>query len=70
VNWAQLVLLMFVEKDLTAVEAIDFSLLQNAQPPSGAHPASYSVGRDGSFPPGVKRPQALSWPLASVWCRL
>jgi hypothetical protein len=33
VNWAQLVWLMFVEKDLTAVEAIDFSLLQNAHPP-------------------------------------
>jgi len=32
VNWAHLVWLMFVEKDLIAVEARDFSLLQNAHP--------------------------------------
>jgi len=31
-NWAQLVWLMFVEKDLIAAEARDFSLLQNAHP--------------------------------------
>jgi hypothetical protein len=32
VNWAQLAWLMFVEKDLIAVEARYFSLLQNAHP--------------------------------------
>jgi len=48
--------------------ARDFSLLQNVQTGCGAHPASYSMGMEGSF----LRSEAggtWGWPLTSVSCQ-
>jgi hypothetical protein len=50
------------------VGAGNFSLHHRVQNGSGAHSASYPMGTRGSFPRG-KAAGALSWPLASIYCR-
>jgi hypothetical protein len=42
----------------------EFSLHHVIQTGSGAHPASYLMGNEGSFP-GVKAAAASRWPLVS-----
>jgi hypothetical protein len=46
----------------------NFSLHHRVQNGSGAHPASYPIGRRGSFP-GSKAAGAWSWPLIPIYCR-
>jgi hypothetical protein len=43
----------------------NFSLHHRVQNSSGTHPASYPMGKRGSFP-GVKAAGAWSWPLTSI----
>jgi hypothetical protein len=45
--------------------AANFSLHRRVQNGSGAHPASYAMGKRGSFP-GGKAAVAWSWPLISI----
>jgi hypothetical protein len=45
----------------------NFSLHNHLQNGSGAHPASYPMGKRGFFP-GGKAVGAWSWPFTSIWC--
>jgi hypothetical protein len=67
-NWAQLVWLMFVEKDLIAAEARDFSLHQNAHP--ALEPTQPLIKLEGLAvsPRGLSDRSAklTTWPLSGA----